>query len=126
MHSVGQTLIIYILANQKQLSESQICPPSQGNQDSYTAHRNPKLYKTTTADTMNFKQDNQEDSSEGFNHTQDSQPEGRLQKLERLPLQLLGTFLVYPCTLRLQATWSAIPVRYLETTWGKNLYYRQG
>lgn len=92
MHCIGQTLIIYILANQKQLSESQICPPSQvthGDQDLYTAHRNPKLHRTSTADTMNFKQDNREDSSEGFNHTQDSQPEGRLQKIERLPLQLL-------------------------------------
>ena len=29
---------------------------------------------------MNFKQDNREDSSEGFNRTQDFQPEGSLQK----------------------------------------------
>lgn len=34
---------------------------------------------------MNLKQDNWEDSSEGFNHTQDSQLEGSLQRLEDDP-----------------------------------------
>jgi len=42
---------------------------------------------------MNFKQDNQEDSSEGFNRTQDSQPKGSLQKqLEDYPCNYSDIF----------------------------------
>lgn len=47
MHRVGQTLIIYILANQKQLSESQICPPSQVTHGDRTYIQHTEILNST-------------------------------------------------------------------------------